>query len=58
MEKDMIADILGYLDDNFQEDLGEVQKFMRLKSISATGGRDPGNSRSRKRHDYPGRRNV
>lgn len=37
MEKDMIADILGYLDDNFQEDLGEVQKFMRLKSISATG---------------------
>ena len=24
MEKDMIADILGYLDDNFQEDLGEV----------------------------------
>lgn len=33
----MIADILGYLDDNFQEDLGEVQKFMRLKSISATG---------------------
>ena len=37
MKTEDIKDVLDFLEQNFSEDLKEVQKFMRLKSISATG---------------------
>lgn len=37
MQREKIEDILTYLEKNFDGDLKEVQNFMKLKSISATG---------------------
>ena len=37
MKIEDIKDVLDFLEQNFSEDLKEVQKFMKLKSISATG---------------------
>ena len=54
MEGPKIEEVLTYLDENFDNDLKAVQDFMRMKSISATGGRYPGNSGTREGNDRRG----